>query len=434
MSAELDSIWDLPAESASSLRPELERAISVESDAPATRPAKRPLFLPGDSDEEDAARSPRRSTPPRASAAPDDIDAMFEGLDELDDRPALDLDRVRREADARNAAAARAKYAVSSSQPQLPTKKGKERMTTGREEEEEKDENGKKKKQKKVRAKLDENRLLGEFGFPQLIKDTKGFVPRGKGQEAKDLDRVMELYRMWAHRMWPKDKFKDTVQRVEKLCHSKRMHNALGQFHDEAKGLVNGRQPEVDVDLTSDAEREDRSPHSSRSSSPAPASTSNAPRVIELDDDDIFGDSIPTRSFSRAPTQDPPSSNPPSSPASGPENYDDMDLDAILAADEAAKKDAEFIEARAPKPPPPPADDFDDDAMWDALDEAQSAVPKAAQQPQKTPAHNDFDDDDEDMWDAVREAEAGPAKASTKPASVDKRRRAEEEEMESMYA
>ncbi|KZV69501.1 Swi3-domain-containing protein [Peniophora sp. CONT] len=440
MSAELDSIWDLPTENASSSRPEPERAISVESDGPSTRPAKRPLFLPGDSDEEEAARSPRRSSPPRASAAPDDIDAMFEGLDEIEDRPALDLDRVRREADARNSAAARAKYAVNvgSTQgvSQAQTKKGKERMTTGKESDEEKDENGKKKKQKKVRAKLDENRLLGELGFPQLMKDTKYFVPKGKGQEAKDLDRVMELYRMWAHRMWPKDKFKDTVQRVEKLCHSRRMHNALSQFHDEAKGLVNGQKPDVDVDLTSDAEGSDRS----RSSSPAPAPNPN--RVIELDDDgDIFGTGTgaSTRSFSRAPTQEPPSSNPPSSPSSGPEeNFDDMDLDAILAADEAAKNDVEFIEARAPKPPPPPADDFDDDAMWDALDEAQAAAPKPAPPPQpkpQAPSHDEFDDD-EDMWDAVREVEArpAPAPAANKPNSADTRRRAEEEEMESMYA
>ena len=78
-----------------------------------------------------------------------------------------------------------------------------------------------------------------------------------------------------------------------------------------------------------------------------------------------------------------------------------MYLDAILAADEAARNDAEFVEARAPKPPPPSSDDFDDDAMWDALDEAQATAPKPAPQPPKPPAHDDFDAD-EDMWDAVR--------------------------------
>lgn len=250
MSTELDSIWDLPAEDASSSRPAPARAISIESDGPSTRPAKRPLFLPGDSDEEDAAPPSRRSTPPRASAAPDDIDALFEGLDEIEERPALDLDRVRREADARNAAAARMKYGVGSTQggsQAQTTQSRKGKGKDGDEDEEEKDGDGKKKKQKKARAKLDENRLLGELGFPQLMKDTKYFVPKGKGQEvcindiyclqtvgsweqAKDLDRVMELYRMWAHRMWPKDKFKETVQRVEKLCHSRRMHVRIHTF------------------------------------------------------------------------------------------------------------------------------------------------------------------------------------------------------------
>jgi len=38
-------------------------------------------------------------------------------------------------------------------------------------------------KTKRQQLKLDENRLLGEFGFPALIKDTKDFKPKGKGHE-----------------------------------------------------------------------------------------------------------------------------------------------------------------------------------------------------------------------------------------------------------
>jgi hypothetical protein len=96
-----------------------------------------------------------------------------------------------------------------------------------------------------VQAKLDEARLLGADGFPALLKQTRGFVPKGKGHEVRvprwvrvlaqltrrsappqqaDLNRLMSMYQFWAHRMYPKTQFRDTVKTVEKLCHSKRMH------------------------------------------------------------------------------------------------------------------------------------------------------------------------------------------------------------------
>lgn len=38
-----------------------------------------------------------------------------------------------------------------------------------------------------------------------------------------DLDRVLQIYQFWSHKLYPKTRFKETVDRVEKLCHSKRM-------------------------------------------------------------------------------------------------------------------------------------------------------------------------------------------------------------------
>jgi replication fork protection complex subunit Csm3/Swi3 len=107
-------------------------------------------------------------------------------------------------------------------------------------------------KKRKPLPKLDETRLLGKDGFPQLLKDTKNFKPKGKGHEviiiiiftshllapvltadvwtdatastqAMDLDRVLQIYQFWSHKLYPKTRFKETVDRVEKLCHSKRM-------------------------------------------------------------------------------------------------------------------------------------------------------------------------------------------------------------------
>lgn len=33
----------------------------------------------------------------------------------------------------------------------------------------------------------------------------------------------MQIYQFWSHKMYPKGYFSANVQRVEKLCHSKRM-------------------------------------------------------------------------------------------------------------------------------------------------------------------------------------------------------------------
>lgn len=41
--------------------------------------------------------------------------------------------------------------------------------------------------------------------------------------QEKDLQRLLRIYQFWAHEMYPKGQFRDTVEKVEKLCHSKRM-------------------------------------------------------------------------------------------------------------------------------------------------------------------------------------------------------------------
>jgi len=45
--------------------------------------------------------------------------------------------------------------------------------------------------------------------------------------QATDLDRVLQVYQFWAHKLYPKTRFKETIDRVEKLCHSKRMQVRL---------------------------------------------------------------------------------------------------------------------------------------------------------------------------------------------------------------
>ena len=228
MDMDVDHIWDLP----------LDHPPATTTDPAPSNPSNPPLFLPSD-DEADVAAT----TQPSANKDPD-IDALFDGIDDLNEfAPALDLDALRRKADARNTRLVRAEIGASIPAIQLSTAttstsgKGSLDGVDGG------DENDDGKKKRKPIAKLDEARLLGTNGLPQLIKDTKNFKPKGKGHEvtyfsflpfvlfdlfaatlqAADLDRVLQVYQFWSHRLYPKTRFKETVDRVEKLCHSKRM-------------------------------------------------------------------------------------------------------------------------------------------------------------------------------------------------------------------
>jgi replication fork protection complex subunit Csm3/Swi3 len=195
MDTDINDIWDLPAETTIRHLPaDTPDGDGLGSTSP-TRASNPPLFLP--SDDEDGL-APARGAVPTTSAGPKghenpDIDALFEGLDDMDDSvqelaPALDLDALRREADARNTRAVRAEMAAIVPTAELSA--AASAKTNGRkgggpldgvDDEGDADDDGKKKR--KPVAKLDEARLLGKNGFLQLIKDTKHFKPKGKGHE-----------------------------------------------------------------------------------------------------------------------------------------------------------------------------------------------------------------------------------------------------------
>lgn len=94
------------------------------------------------------------------------------------------------------------------------------------------------------RAKVDAERLLGPKGMPALMGVAKKWKPRGKGHEVgrccccrgracqplttcssqvKDLNRLLDVYQMWAHSMFPRGEFLQTMQRVETVCRTRRM-------------------------------------------------------------------------------------------------------------------------------------------------------------------------------------------------------------------
>jgi hypothetical protein len=173
---DLDHIWDLPIEHPPATTP---------------GPANQPLFLPSD-DEGDVAPTTR----PSANKDPD-IDALFDGIDDLNElAPALDLDALRREADARNTRLVRAEISASIPTIQLSTTTTTAKSSGPLDGIDGGDENGDGKKKRKPIAKLDEARLLGKNGLPQLIKDTKNFKPKGKGHEVTYFPPLPTLLRL----------------------------------------------------------------------------------------------------------------------------------------------------------------------------------------------------------------------------------------------
>lgn len=112
-------------------------------------------------------------------------------------------------------------------------------------------------KKRRTVAKMNDERLLGPTGFPKLLEDSKRFKSKGKGHEVRsrgdasqrafvfallrttatestlplqkqDLKRLMTMYQLWAHQMYPKTNLRDTLQTVEKLCHKRSVQVRVG--------------------------------------------------------------------------------------------------------------------------------------------------------------------------------------------------------------
>jgi replication fork protection complex subunit Csm3/Swi3 len=125
---------------------------------------------------------------PPASSTELEVDAIFADIEDDPElsykplAPSLDLDALRREADARHAKAIVPMSFTSTDIPSgsstIPSTNVQSR-TDGRA----KDQGEEGKKERRKVFKLDEARLLGPHGFPQLIKDTKNFKAKGKGHE-----------------------------------------------------------------------------------------------------------------------------------------------------------------------------------------------------------------------------------------------------------
>jgi len=188
-SSSLDSIWDEPAILNSPKRVEPIHE-SDDEQINTQRPAKRSrqtLFL-ADSDDDVEFSSTTRITHKAPPAQDVDVDALFAGIDDdellnfqrVPDR--IDEDELARQAEAearRRAPPLTPHQIMPSSSPAKDAEDGAGGKKS----------NGKKagddddKKSRRRLVKLDENRLLGPSGFPQLITMTKDFRIKGKGHE-----------------------------------------------------------------------------------------------------------------------------------------------------------------------------------------------------------------------------------------------------------
>ncbi|KAJ7111567.1 replication fork protection component Swi3-domain-containing protein [Mycena crocata] len=351
----VDDIWDVPVAPRSPPR-------ETANDETASRRTGSTLFLQGSDDENDQMPD---APPPR----PLDIDTLFSGVDELPDQS---------EGDAQTPGPT--PHQILSSSPAHHLDRNGEGG--------EKDKDGKKPKKKTMR--LDEGRLIGDSGFPQLIEDTKKMKIKGKGHEASDLNRLLHVYQFWTHRLYPKTPFKDTVDRVEKLCHSKRMHNQLGIWRDEAHGIVNGEKPGEDeednglIDLTDTSIPGPDSDQADYASSSSHAAT-RPPSSIEGDDSDVEPDADLAAQMDAA-----------------------ARMNARQADDQPARERPMPSQGGTAHPQAVVVQGNEEDDMWDVVDQMTNEPSTVA--PQK---YTSFDDEEEENWNLLDQMGTAVPKPAT---------------------
>lgn len=227
------------------------------------------------------------------------------------------------------------------------------------------------------------------------------------------------MYQYWAHQMYPRHTFNDTIERVEKLTHSRRMHVwfyisyrpsafldlttpdmqvALSVWHDEVRGISRHQAPpeeSIDIDGINSDEEEGQAGASGprRTSEPPTRPPSSASDRTSGPDDDFDMDGTPGAK---------------STGMQGAVDGFDFEVemwDDTPFTDGPISTSTNHTNPTTNPPKPlarPPAPSFSQDQdqdMWDLVDELQvkaksseSAVP-----PEKPPALVD-DDDWGDMY------------------------------------
>lgn len=103
----------------------------------------------------------------------------------------------------------------------------------------------KKKTVRHPRLTLNDGVLCGPRGIIDMDNYFKGMKFKGKGHEREDLDAVMKRMQHWAHRMFPKYGFDDSLATIEKLGRKKPTQSYMNKYR---MGLLQPELPIVDDD------------------------------------------------------------------------------------------------------------------------------------------------------------------------------------------
>jgi replication fork protection complex subunit Csm3/Swi3 len=182
------------------------------------------------------------------------------------------------------------------------------------------------KKQRKPIAKLDEARLLSAPGLPKLRSDvrksnflTKKLRLRGKGHEFSDVARLLNYYQLWLDDLYPRAKFGDALQLVEKAGHSKRMTIMRKEWINEGKpGYIREREERKQArkDIEDREGRQDDDTFADGEALMGGADNEVAVAGVDVDEDALFMPDRGSKDISKDAGDDFP---------------EDDDLDALLA-------------------------------------------------------------------------------------------------------
>lgn len=215
--------------------------------------------------------------------------------------------------------------------------------------------------------------------------------------------------------MYPRHTFSDTIERVEKLTHSRRMlvrlyfscgsapldlitldvQVALGGWHDEARGISRHQAPpEESIDIDSDGEEGQVGPLARQTSDPPTRPPSSASeRASDPDDDFHMGGAPGSKSAGMQGAGDEFDFE--------VEMWDDAPFTAGPTSISTNPTNSTTYPPKPPKQPPPPSFGQDEDQdMWDLVDEIQTRAgpPNENTVPPGGPPAPVDDDDWDDMY------------------------------------
>ncbi|KIW32217.1 uncharacterized protein PV07_03777 [Cladophialophora immunda] len=278
-------------------------------------------------------------------------------------------------------------------------------------------------KKRKPISKLDEARLLSAPGIPKLRADarsgkfSKKLRLKGKGHEFSDVARLLNHYQLWLDNLYPRAKFADGLQLIEKVGHSRRMQVMRKEWIDEGKpGYIRDREAKETAENEKEADKENDDLFARDHAGADNADQEAANAGVGAEDDSLF---VPDLHHNKANNKNDDGMLPDdddldallaeqetrittrplavSNPAEDNDSEGDDDLDALLAEQELR---------RAPPQPPP-------------SQHAATFAPKLKPSPF---GGNDSDDDDEmDDLDALlaeQEARMQPSTAHSNPNSM----------------